>query len=413
MRCRAPCKLRIERSTRQLMASAGLCLNSCQTVIFGSGNAITKMAYENITPMWCLAIRFGSRARVRDLLRPRIVRQLKGARIGAWMPAALCMALAYLTCNVALDLTTATNVGFLVALPVVFAPLLSCLVNAVVIRWPSCRSRRRSWSGSTSCAATGSSFHSAGRDPHAAVLRGVVARSCSADGRTTGRHHGETQIVASFVVALACAGFRATRERGGRAARSLGTIAFLALLSTCLTFMLQNVALTELPSSTVSLLLTRRAGVHCGVRSCCWAKRTLRLVWLAPWFIVASVIAATWVEVAKARCGFARAPQARACARVGGRGGSKARSSALNRPWREWSCPTLRLPSADLSLPSARPKASFLHAVPLFASERRADGLRSPLHSAVCERNSRNVPFVSVTSNRLLVARPSSRDPSL
>lgn len=35
-----------------------------------------------------------------------------------------------------------------------------------------------------------------------------------------------------------------------------GTIAFLALLSTCLTFMLQNVALTELPSSTVSLLLT-------------------------------------------------------------------------------------------------------------------------------------------------------------
>ena len=25
-----------------------------QTVIFGSGNAITKMAYESITPMWCL-----------------------------------------------------------------------------------------------------------------------------------------------------------------------------------------------------------------------------------------------------------------------------------------------------------------------------------------------------------------------
>ncbi len=101
-----------------------------QTVIFGSGNAITKMAYESITPMWCLAIRFGLAALVFAIFfGPRIVRQLKGARIGAWMPAALCMALAYLTCNVALDLTTATNVGFLVALPVVFAPLLSCLVN--------------------------------------------------------------------------------------------------------------------------------------------------------------------------------------------------------------------------------------------------------------------------------------------
>lgn len=89
-----------------------------QTVIFGSGNAITKMAYESITPMWCLAIRFGLAALVFAIFfGPRIVRQLKGARIGAWMPAALCMALAYLTCNVALDLTTATNVGFLVAFP--------------------------------------------------------------------------------------------------------------------------------------------------------------------------------------------------------------------------------------------------------------------------------------------------------
>lgn len=39
------------------------------------------------------------------------------------------MGISYLCCNVALDLTTATNVGFLVALPVVFAPLLSTVVE--------------------------------------------------------------------------------------------------------------------------------------------------------------------------------------------------------------------------------------------------------------------------------------------
>ncbi|MFR5615334.1 MAG: hypothetical protein ACLTJ9_05500 [Eggerthella lenta] len=51
-----------------------------QTVIFGSGNAITKMAYESITPMWCLAIRFGLAALVFAIFfGPRIVRQLKGA----------------------------------------------------------------------------------------------------------------------------------------------------------------------------------------------------------------------------------------------------------------------------------------------------------------------------------------------
>lgn len=100
-----------------------------QTVIFGLGNVITKFAYDSISPLWCLAIRFGLAALVFGLLfGKRIASQLKGVRPGAWLPAALCMASAYLTGNIALDLTTATNVGFLVALPVVFAPLVSMLV---------------------------------------------------------------------------------------------------------------------------------------------------------------------------------------------------------------------------------------------------------------------------------------------
>ena len=90
-----------------------------QTVIFGSGSAITKLAYESITPLWCLVVRFGLAALVFGLfLGPRIVRQLRSVCVRDWLPAALCMALSFITCNVALDLTTATNVGFLVALPV-------------------------------------------------------------------------------------------------------------------------------------------------------------------------------------------------------------------------------------------------------------------------------------------------------
>ena len=59
-----------------------------QTVIFGSGNAITKMAYESITPMWCLAIRFGLATLVFAVFfGPRIARQLRDARVGAWLPA--------------------------------------------------------------------------------------------------------------------------------------------------------------------------------------------------------------------------------------------------------------------------------------------------------------------------------------
>ncbi|MDY3981517.1 MAG: EamA/RhaT family transporter, partial [Paraeggerthella sp.] len=70
-----------------------------QTVIFGSGNAITKMAYDSITPLWCLAIRFGLALLVFALFfGPRIVRQVKGVRLRVWVPSAVCMALAYLTC---------------------------------------------------------------------------------------------------------------------------------------------------------------------------------------------------------------------------------------------------------------------------------------------------------------------------
>ena len=269
-----------------------------QTVIFGSGNAITKMAYESITPMWCLAIRFGLAALVFAIFfGPRIVRQLKGARIGAWMPAALCMALAYLTCNVALDLTTATNVGFLVALPVVFAPLLSCLVN-----------RRR--------------YPLAFLPFQAAVVVGLYLL-CS-NGGAGALVFGErgleqldattvagTQIVASFVVALACAlVFEPPVNVAAVQPVAWGTIAFLALLSTCLTFMLQNVALTELPSSTVSLLLTGEP-VFTAAFSFMLLGEALSAAGMAgAVVIVASVVAATWVEGRQSAPAASPAPQA-------------------------------------------------------------------------------------------------------
>ena len=342
-----------------------------QTVIFGSGNAITKMAYESITPMWCLAIRFGLAALVFAIFfGPRIVRQLKGARIGAWMPAALCMALAYLTCNVALDLTTATNVGFLVALPVVFAPLLSCLVNrrryplaflpfqaAVVVGlYLLCSNGGAPSFGLGEILALLSSVALAG-----ALVFGERGLE-QLDATTV----AGTQIVASFVVALACAlVFEPPVNVAAVQPVAWGTIAFLALLSTCLTFMLQNVALTELPSSTVL--------VHAAGRSafCGWygwrrghrgKRRSRHMGGGSP----------------KRACGFARTA-GRACARVGGRvvrrrgvrrsivpGGSGA------APSRAFRAPVFRFRARGL-------KRLFCMRFPCSHPERRADGLRSPL----------------------------------
>ena len=120
-----------------------------------------------------------------------------------------------------------------------------------------------------------------------------------------------TQIVASFVVALACAlVFEPPVNVAAVQPVAWGTIAFLALLSTCLTFMLQNVALTELPSSTVSLLLTGEP-VFTAAFSFMLLGEALSAAGMAgAVVIVASVVAATWVEGRQSAPAASPAPQA-------------------------------------------------------------------------------------------------------
>ena len=308
-----------------------------QTVIFGSGNAITKLAYDSITPMWCLAIRFGLAALVFGaFFGPRIVRQLRGAQVRDWLPAAACMALSYLFCNVALDLTTATNVGFLVALPVVFAPLLSSVVNrrryplaflpfqAAVVEglYLLCSNGGAPVFGLGEVLALLSSVALAG-----ALVFGERGLA-KLDAVTV----AGTQIAASFVVALACAlAFEPMVDLAAVQPLAWGTIAFLALLSTCLTFLLQNLALTALPSSTVSLVLTGEP-VFTAAFSFVLLGEVLSVAGLAgAVLIVLAVAAATYVE---------------------GRQDAKA-------------------PAADA--PAATPMASFVHAKASLPTRRRRE----------------------------------------
>lgn len=273
-----------------------------QTVIFGSGNAITKIAYESITPLWCLAIRFGLAALVFGVFfGPRIVRQLRGSHMRDWLPAALCMAGAYLTCNVALDLTTATNVGFLVALPVVFAPLLSAVVNkrrypmafvpfqaAVVVGlYLLCNNGGALTFGMGEVLAILSSV----------ALAGALVFGEKSLAKLDAVSVAGTQIAASFVVALVCAlAFEAPVDLTAVQPVAWGTIAFLALFSTCLTFTLQNAALTALPSSSVSLLLTGEP-VFTAVFSFMLLGEVLSAMgFVGAVVIVLAVMAATCVE---------------------------------------------------------------------------------------------------------------------
>ena len=108
-----------------------------QTVIFGFGNVIAKFAYESVTPLWCMVLRFGLALALFALaFGPRMVRELRGAKLDDWAPTAACLAVGYIACNLALDVTTATNVGFLVALPV-------CLPRSLPRSYATCATSAR------------------------------------------------------------------------------------------------------------------------------------------------------------------------------------------------------------------------------------------------------------------------------
>lgn len=285
-----------------------------QTIIFGSGNVFTKFAYESISPLWCLAIRFGLAALVFAVLfGRRIVRQLRTVRVRDWLPAALCMGVAYLFCNIALALTTATNVGFLVALPVVFAPIIATLVFRR--RYPRAflPFQIAVVAGLYLLCSNGGSF-SFGPGELLALLSSVALAGALVFGergleKLDAIAVSGTQIGMAFVLALGSAlAFEAPVDLAAVQPAAWGTIAFLALFSTCLTFALQNASLSGLPSSTVSLFLTGEP-VFTAAFSWLWLGETLGIAgWIGSALIVAAVLGATYVEGRQAAAASSAAP---------------------------------------------------------------------------------------------------------
>lgn len=100
-----------------------------QSLVYGLGNPLTKVAYESISPLWLLAARFVLAFFIFLLFfGKQLWTQLKKVPWTLWLPSGLCCAGAYISCNLALNLTAATNVGFIMSLPVLFAPILFSLV---------------------------------------------------------------------------------------------------------------------------------------------------------------------------------------------------------------------------------------------------------------------------------------------
>lgn len=230
-----------------------------QSIIYGVGNPITKIAYESITPFNCLAFRFSLATLVLAVITGRrTVTELRGVRPGDWLPAALCMAGAYITCNVALDLAPATTVGFLMSLPVLFTPFLALLVLRHPYRRSFLPAQLAAVAGLYLLCCNGGAF-SFGWGESLALICALCVSGALVWGEKS------LQILSPLTVSTAQIAVTCVLSVAGVLIFDPGAdlsaiqpaawlvILYLAILCSCFSYWLQNSALAHIPASAVSL----------------------------------------------------------------------------------------------------------------------------------------------------------------
>jgi drug/metabolite transporter (DMT)-like permease len=231
-----------------------------QSVIYGVGNPLTKVAYESITPFWLLTFRFSIALFIFFLFfGKQIISQLRTAKVSQYLPASLCMALAYITCNLALNWTSATNVGFLMSLPVIFTPLLAVFILqqkydfrylplqiiVVIGLYLLCSNEGGLILNKGDIFALITALALSG-----ALVFGKKSLE-SLDAVTISATQTGVTAFLSIVCALVFDDFSIVPNI---APPAWGVIIYLALTCTCIAYVLQNSALVRLSSNTVSML---------------------------------------------------------------------------------------------------------------------------------------------------------------
>lgn len=230
-----------------------------QGLIFGIGNPLVKFAYESITPIWCMTIRFSLATIVFLLIFGKTaIREIQNTKIRLWLPTSLCMATAYITCNVALNLTTATSVGFLMSLSIVFTPFLSKLVLKRNIHRSFLPVPLAALVGLYLISLNGGSFHFGGGE--------ILALTCSfamAGALVWGEHclntlsAGAVSLAQTAVTAAASIICALLLEPLPQLTTvdpiAWWIIVYLVIFCSCFCYILQNIALTHISAAIVSL----------------------------------------------------------------------------------------------------------------------------------------------------------------
>lgn len=231
-----------------------------QSVLYGVGNPLTKIAYESITPFWLLTFRFSMALGIFLIFfGKKIASQLKTVKLSQYLPASLCMALAYISCNLALNWTSATNVGFLMSLPVIFAPLLAVVILHQKYDFRYLPLQIIVIGGLYLLCGNGGGFTLNIGDFFALITAIALSGALvfgkksleSVDAVTISAAQAGVTALLSLICALVFDDFGVVANI---APEAWAVIVYLALTCTCIAYVLQNSALAHLSSGTVSML---------------------------------------------------------------------------------------------------------------------------------------------------------------
>lgn len=232
-----------------------------QSIVYALGNAMTKIAYESITPFWGMVFRFAlAFALFMLLFGKNIVAELKAAPLGTWLPSSLCVSITYILCNLSLAMTTATNAGFLISLSILFVPFFEAAILHRPYKPKYLPAQVLVIAGLYLLCSNGGSF-SFGFGELLGLLSSITMAGSLVFGEKglqnmnvmtiSTAQIGLTVIFSLLGALILEPDFQITAVQPN----AWLVLLYLAVASTCLAFWLQNKALTVLPSTQVSLIL--------------------------------------------------------------------------------------------------------------------------------------------------------------
>jgi drug/metabolite transporter (DMT)-like permease len=188
-----------------------------------------------------------------------IIISLKSVGPKVYLPAGICMATAYITCNLALNWTSSTNVGFLMSLPVIFAPILAFLIYKVKYRFIHVPIQILVVMGLYFLCFDGTSFVF-GKGEVTALITAISIAGALVFGEESLKQLNPVTVSAvqagiTALISLPCALiFESTEVLSRVSLPAWLVILYLAIFCTNIAYMLQNSALKNISASAVSML---------------------------------------------------------------------------------------------------------------------------------------------------------------